>query len=825
MEQKNGYAQEKRRYILDTALILTLIVVSVGAFTYYLYQRIVDESKMLAWEMTQKSAKVMELRLDDIRSSLTSFSEAIFSQELSLKEAEELALYEKKNHSIFRMHIIEKEGKTLTENCELTGEDMKWLEELCPSDGEFSAAYIGKSGRWQTALAYSGTVGGIVCRIYAECVLDDLYLDDFMEFYKEKGYCYMISGDEGEFIMLPHNKFGQGLYSGLFAMLRAYEKNDPVVIDEIRNALLRGKNCTVQLDFKGQLNYFCFVPLKDRPDWFIVSMVPSAALQKNGMIAILAILLLGIMVLMGAAYLLIMNRRRWKLQYEIGAANLASQAKSDFLSNMSHEIRTPMNAIIGTAEIMKLNLSDSERIEACVEQLSQSSNYLLGIINDILDMSKIENNKMTLEMRPFSVSELTGKAVDLVLPQVQQRGHELNTSVYWNGPEVLLGDGMRISQILVNILANAVKYTPEGGRIRLRVCGRPDPDRENHMLLRFEVEDNGIGMTQEYQKIIFEPFSQEKNSFSRGTGLGMAIASQLVHLMEGELTVESECDKGSQFCVALSLAMAERDSDDRVPPIEGALLLVHPDPEMLKAAQETFTAMKVQVVTADSAVQALMELGRDRKISMILADCRLGEALREISKQRGTAELYLIGYGILPTEELRELQGKGFVHLPLFPSKLLMNVGEKADRQKRMELPIPLRGMRILLAEDNELNAEIAIELLNHLGAEIDRAADGEEAVRVFTRSTEGQYDLILMDIQMPCMNGYEASMKIRELKRSDAVSVPILAMTADAFADDVARAKKAGMDGHIAKPIDMETLMQKIIETVKREDRYESKP
>ena len=227
MKKGSGREPGGGRSIAGAALILLLILLGVGAFTFHLYTRIVNESKTLAWEMTLKSAEVMELRLEDIRSSLAAFSRSVASSGAGPGEVGEMASRQLDGHPIFRLHVVTEEGAPLTEDYGLTAGDAARLEELCPEDGAFSAGYLGKSGRWQTAVAVSGTVAGVPCRFYAECVLDDLYMDDFMEFHSQQGYCYMISGGEGTFIMLPHNKFGQGLYSGLFTMLEAYRSNDP----------------------------------------------------------------------------------------------------------------------------------------------------------------------------------------------------------------------------------------------------------------------------------------------------------------------------------------------------------------------------------------------------------------------------------------------------------------------------------------------------------------------------------------------------------------------------------------------------------------------
>lgn len=812
------------RFSAGAAVLLFLILIFVGTFTYRLYTRIVDESKTLAWEMTVKSAEVLELRLEDIRTSLCSFANEVSLQSIGVDEAKRLADFELGAGPIYRIHILAQDGTPLTEGSALDFEGAEEMAERCPNDGEFSSCYIGKSGYWQTAIAYSAVIDQTPCRIYAECVLDDLYMEDFMVFHNGQGYCYMISGSEGDFIMLPQNRFGQGLYSGLFTMLEAYQGNDPAVIESMRAALVNGEQFTVRMDFRGENCYLCFVPLTDHTDWFIVSVIPAAALQQNGMDAILAILLLTGVLLLGTVVLTVVDRRRWKLRYEMETARMASQAKSGFLSNMSHEIRTPMNAIIGMTELMKLNLSDEERMKACIDKIGTSSKYLLGIINDVLDMSKIENGKMILEHSPFSISTVIEKAVDLIQPQVQQRQHTFDACARWEGPDCLTGDGMRLSQVLVNVLSNAVKYTPDGGQIRLRLFGSWDPDQEGMVRIHIEVADNGIGMSKEYQKIIFEPFSQEKNSLSRGTGLGMSIAAQMIRQMGGEITVESERDKGSTFKINLSLPAAAADACSNVPKADTGILLIDRDPEILETARPTFGTLFVRVSTANRLEEAMEALAEENKPGIVILDSGFA-GLEEIAGAAHScgAKLFLSGYGILPAEH-KALGSAGFLPKPLFLRKLLDALEIKEIQNSAEQSEKPLKGLSILLAEDNEMNAEIAVELLNYFGARVERVPDGEQAVSLFESGDKGRFDLILMDIQMPRMNGYDAARAIRALGRPDAARIPILAMTADAFTEDVILAEKAGMNGHIAKPIDVKILIREIQKTIGREDIHEDK-
>lgn len=820
MSKREKNSWKKRGFLTGTFVFSLMILLGVGSFTYRLYERIVDDSKMIAWEMTLKSAQVLEFRLENAKNNLLAFTQEIAIGNLSNKEINRLVDSELQNHAVFRMHILGEDNTFLTDRYQQTPEAGEQLVLLCPEDGVFSAHYVGESGRWQTALAYTGTINGNKCRIYQEYVLEDFYLNDFMEFYDNQGYSYVISKEDGAFIMLPQNKYGQGLYSGLFTMLEAYESNEPEWMEKIHVALARNQGCTVQMEFKGEKSYFCFAPIESNSNWFVVSVIPVSVLQRNGLIAIGAIILLGIALLCVWAFTITLLHRRWKLYYEMEAAKQADKAKTSFLSNMSHEMRTPMNAIMGMTDIMRFHLSDQSRMKDCIDKIQLSSKYLLGIINDVLDMSKIEKNKMILETSMFSIASLLDMTLNLIIPQMNIRNHDFTVSVWWEGTEQLLGDQKRMSQILVNILSNAVKYTPEGGKVSLRVFCEAAQKEGEKARLRFEIEDNGIGMSREYQELIFEPFSQEKNSFSKGTGLGMAITAQMVHLMEGTITLQSEINRGSTFQVVLPLLTAAqgRRMEEELRGMK--VLLVEQKKDTQKAAGYTLSRVGIRTMCADTPGEAQILLMREEKPDMVLLDDKLwktADVLIQCAKEKDIP-IYLIGYGY----DCEISVGDGFFLKPLLPSRLFDSRRKAEEKQAVSGQGQPLDGFQILLAEDNELNAEIAIELLKHFGAKVNWCRDGGEAYEQFKHSSPGWYSLILMDIQMPEINGYEATAKIRLLDREDAGSIPILAMTADAFSDDVTHAFHAGMNGHISKPVDMQKLLLEIENVTKKESGYE---
>ena len=386
------------------------------------------------------------------------------------------------------------------------------------------------------------------------------------------------------------------------------------------------------------------------------------------------------------------------MEEALAAAKSANEAKSQFLSNMSHDIRTPMNAIIGFSVLLDRDAGNEEKVREYTRKISAASQHLLGLINDVLDMSKIESGKTSLHMAVFSLPELMEELHTLLLPQARAKGQTFEFCTKGRPAQRLSGDKLRLNQILINLLSNAIKYTQEGGEIRFTVEELPHTSPQ-FSRLRFIVADNGIGMSEEFVKNIFEPFSREANSTTskiQGTGLGMAITKNLVELMGGVIRVTSKQGEGSVFTVELSFALPEQTAGESVRTREEAL----PD-------------------------------------------------------------------GAAPT----------------------------------------LEGLLFLVAEDNELNAEILSEMMSMEGAQCELAVNGQEAVEMFRRSEPGHYDMVLMDIQMPVMNGYEAARQIRACGHPMAKSIPIVAMTANAFAEDVRSALDAGMDGHLSKPIDMDAV------------------
>ena len=509
------------------------------------------------------------------------------------------------------------------------------------------------------------------------------------------------------------------------------------------------------------------------------------------------------------------------------AAENASRAKSEFLSNMSHDIRTPMNAIVGLTAIAGANIDNKARVMECLCKITKSSRHLLGLVNEVLDMARIESGRMSLSEEDFSLPELVDNLVTLTKPSIDEHKHALEVHVRHIEHEAVCGDSLKIQQLFVNLLSNAIKYTPDGGNITFSIEEIPNGFSELGCY-EFIIEDNGIGMSPEFQKIMFEPFSRaddQRTTRIQGTGLGMAITRNIVNLMNGSIKVDSALNRGTKITVTIFLKLQESEKEQEKELAELPVLVVDDDKICCESTVATLSEIGIAgewVLSGKEAVQRCYEHHEKKEdYFAIILDWKMPEmdgieTARQIRKRIGSdiTIILLSSFEFSEIEEEAKAAGvDAFIAKPLFRSRLTATlrrfVSEKKEKTARDYLEsADYSGKRILLVEDNELNREITSEILQMTGVEVEYAENGKIAVEKVLNAPANRYDLAFMDIQMPVMNGYEATAAIRGLS-GERGQLPIVAMTANAFAEDVQMAKNAGMNGHIAKPLDVKKLSE----------------
>lgn len=517
------------------------------------------------------------------------------------------------------------------------------------------------------------------------------------------------------------------------------------------------------------------------------------------------------------------------------AANRANDAKSEFLSNMSHDIRTPMNAIIGMTAIAGANVDNPERVSDCLGKINSASRHLLGLINEVLDMSRIERGKMELSEMEFNLPDLVDNLIEMVRPGIIEHNHDFEVRIRDINHERVIGDPLRIQQVFTNVMGNAIKYTPDGGRILLTISEK-DTHSKGVGCFEFIVEDNGIGMDAEFVKKIFEPFARADNqriSAVQGTGLGMTITKNLVELMDGTIEVESEPEKGSTFTTTIFLRLAEDEQNDDSVLANLPVLVVDDDTVCAESTVATLESIGMDGEWVDNGADAVQKVTDHHQASddyfAVIMDWKMPgmdglEATRRIRKAVGPdiPIILLSAYDYTEIEQEARMAGVDtFVSKPLFKSRLeavfKRLVAGDSTRSAEVNPLQPIEDAdysdsRILIVEDNELNAEIMVELVGETGAMVEVAHNGKEAVDKVAEAPLGFYDLVFMDIQMPVMNGYEATTAIRALDGKKGKALPIVALTANAFAEDVILAKNAGVNEHVAKPISIEKLNEVMV-------------
>ena len=575
-------------------------------------------------------------------------------------------------------------------------------------------------------------------------------------------------------------------------------------------------------DYRGNVSVTFFRPLSN--GWYLGLVTPEGPFYQN--LKNMALVLFILSVIFAAVLIGILIR----IDMAKSKSDRESQHKSAFLANMSHEIRTPMNAIIGMTTIGK-SAKEIERKDHCFSKIEDASNHLLGVINDILDMSKIEANKFDLSPAEFNFEKMLQRVVNVVNFRVEEKHQKFSIHIDRFIPKTVIGDDQRIAQVITNLVGNAIKFTPEGGAIGLDA--RLLAEDKNICTVQISVSDTGIGITPEQQKRVFASFEQAESSTTRkygGTGLGLAISKSIVEMMGGSIGVESEKGKGSTFTFTMQVQRGVQRKQGLLSPgvkLDNVrIMVVDDDKDILDYFTEIAHEFNVYCDTAISGKEALRMVKQKGLYHIYFVDWKMPEmdGIQLVSelKSHNNDSVKSVVIMITAAEwtaveaEAKKAGVYKFLSKPLFPSAIADVINESLgiDYKKVEDAQANIEGLfagrRILLVEDVEINREIVLALLEPTNIKIDCAENGAEAVRMFAEAP-GKYDMIFMDVQMPEMDGYDATRRIRALKHPYAKTIPIVAMTANVFKEDVERCLETGMNDHIGKPLDFHELLEKL--------------
>ena len=688
-----------------------------------------------------------------------------------------------------------------------------------PMNGEQSIAFCNKITLWDEDAAQERNA--LLLRVILLSDFQDKWVFPQEEF--EDAEFTMIDG-EGDYIIkgrsFKNNNF--------FEFYKSYNSVDPSMMNELEASLMTGTGSFQMTDSRERDCVLAHTPITSTGGWVLLSFVPADSLQRDTQDWLLTgVVTLGLLMLfvIDLLYMRFFNRKYRQLAREAESAN---KAKTDFLSTMSHDIRTPMNAIMGLTTIAEKNLGDTESVADNLRKIRLASNHLLSLLNDILDISKVESGKLNLSPLTFSIVDTVENLVNISQPMIKEKNINFCFRINRMEKEYLYADQLRLNQIYINILSNAIKYTEPGGSVSVDMR-EEESNMPGCVKLTYVVADTGMGMSPEFMAKMYEPFSRQTDSrvnTIQGTGLGLAITKQMVDLMKGTIDCQSEQGKGTTFTIVLDIPIADKQLDDmQLQPID--VLIVDDDTVLLENAVDALSSLGVTAEKAEDGLTALAMIRNrqesGRQYGVVILDWKMPgmDGMETVRRIRSEIDeripiLLISAYDWSDIEEAAKEAGvNGFISKPLFRSKLYDKINELLGTGAKPAEPeddyADLAGMSILVAEDNDINWEIISAMLGMFGIVTERAENGQICVDKMKTAEREKYALIFMDIQMPVMNGLDATRNIRALDDPWASSIPIIAMTADAFSENVTECLNAGMNGHIAKPVDIRLVIKEI--------------
>ena len=709
-------------------------------------------------------------------------------------------------------------------------DDMSWIDETIGKSINISHAYTNPINGEQSIafcnfikLNDAGNVrDAILLRVLPVSELMNKWVFPQEEFEKAK---FSIIDTNGNYIIQGYSYEN----SNFFEFYRTYNSTDPNSYQELTHKVAASTGTILMLNSDKESVVLSYTPFDASGGWILLSMMETKYLKVNDenwlLIGSISAGLLALFIF----DLIVMLRFNKRLEVAANEAEVANKAKTKFLSTMSHDIRTPMNAIIGLTTITEKNINDKKSVKENLRKIELASNHLLTLINDILDISKVESGKLNLVPQTFSIVETVENLMNISQPMIKEKNIDFNFRVSRLEKEYLYADQLRLNQIYINILSNAIKYTTPGGKVNVDMIEEAS-EKPGCVRLTYIVSDTGIGMSKEFMANMYQAFSRQTDSrvnSIQGTGLGLAITKQMVDLMGGTIDCESEEGKGTTFQVVLDLPISEKQLEEMKFETPFDVLIADDDEVLLETAVDTLKSLGLNADIARSGQEALEmsksrhQEGKDYRVVIIdlkMPDIDGIETIKRIHEEidSNTPSLLISAYDYSDVEKsAKDAGANGFLSKPLFRSTLYNKINEVLGTDvgivEQENDYSDLNGINILVTEDNDINWEIISTLLEMYGITTERAENGRICLEKMKEVKKDQFLLIFMDIQMPEMNGLDATRAIRQLEDSYASTIPIIAMTSDAFSENVAECLNAGMNGHIAKPIDIKLVLKEI--------------